>query len=199
MTCPVRGCRTVEHRAQPCQPCAARGYHALGDLTVRYVALSVALPPGRGAPALRHAAPESRPPIRMDTLDTMEGMTRWARTAEQDVTHALDLVPPSWMIRQSVQLVRATHMMRRQWSRITPLSFAGEIADAALRWRDRADVVLGWHRLVHRLPAPCPSCNYLMLVRESGQDHVHCQHCGTSWSEQDYRRLVLVLTSEMTP
>ncbi|MGH8571858.1 MAG: hypothetical protein ACREX8_04685 [Gammaproteobacteria bacterium] len=54
---------------------------------------------------------------------------------------------------------------------------------------------LGHTKLVHQLPAPCPHCDTMSLVRDDGDDHVHCQRCHLRWPEADYRRLTLILTS----
>jgi Zn ribbon nucleic-acid-binding protein len=65
----------------------------------------------------------------------------------------------------------------------------------------RVEVAAGSDRLVHRLSAPCPQCEVrglveLSLTRDDGADHVSCRICGSSWPEDDYRRLTLVLASE---
>lgn len=59
-----------------------------------------------------------------------------------------------------------------------------------------ARATLGQTKLVHQLPAPCPNCDHLALVRDDGDDYVHCQHCRLQWPEADYRRLTLVLSAE---
>jgi hypothetical protein len=57
---------------------------------------------------------------------------------------------------------------------------------------------LGKVKLVHELPAPCSYCRGV-LVRDDGDDHVHCQKCGIKWAETDYRRLVLVVLADSQP
>lgn len=65
-----------------------------------------------------------------------------------------------------------------------------------------AHVLAPWRPGRHLLPAPCPSegCEMLSLVRHDGDDHVTCDRrlggCGRVWSEDDYKRLTLVLASE---
>jgi hypothetical protein len=59
--------------------------------------------------------------------------------------------------------------------------------------RVRADQVLGWSRLVHRLPAPCPYCDTLTLVRDDGKDFVRCTGCRRNWRETEYRLFVKML------
>lgn len=59
-----------------------------------------------------------------------------------------------------------------------------------------ARAALGQTKLVHQLPAPCPNCGNRALVRDSGDDKVHCQRCRLQWPEEDYRRLTLVLAAD---
>mgnify|MGYP003576021883 CR=1 FL=1 len=51
-------------------------------------------------------------------------------------------------------------------------------------------------RLVHKLPAPCPDCDLLSLIRLDGADHVECENCHRLWTEGDYQRLCVVLAAE---
>jgi Zn ribbon nucleic-acid-binding protein len=70
--------------------------------------------------------------------------------------------------------------------------FAAEVREtlAALRG------VLGLTRLRHRLPAPCPDCEMLTLVREDGGDYVECGACHRLWTEDEYARLAVVAAEE---
>ena len=49
--------------------------------------------------------------------------------------------------------------------------------------------VTGQDRLIHRLPVPCPKCDYLSLVREDGDDKIRCtwRECRLVWAEDQYR------------
>lgn len=70
---------------------------------------------------------------------------------------------------------------------------------AALRMlelHDRTRILAGRGELVHKLPAPCPRCERLTLVRPNGKDHVECEACKDRWAEDDYKRLCLVLSSD---
>lgn len=69
-------------------------------------------------------------------------------------------------------------------------------ATTMLELHQRARAALGKTKLTHRLPAPCPSCDHLTLVRQNGADHVDCQHCHRTWTEQDYQRLTIVLAND---
>jgi hypothetical protein len=60
----------------------------------------------------------------------------------------------------------------------------------------RSLVALRAEALVHHLPAPCPNCDTLGLIRHDGQDQVRCSFCGVSWQANEYDRLVHVLAWE---
>ncbi len=71
--------------------------------------------------------------------------------------------------------------------------------DAALRLlriHNQVRVVAGRGELQHKLPAPCPGCGRIALVRDNGETDVHCLACRDRWIEKDYERLCLVLASD---
>lgn len=55
----------------------------------------------------------------------------------------------------------------------------------------------GQDRLVHRIKAPCPSCDQRTLTREDGAEKVTCANrdCNRVWTEDEYARLALVAAS----
>jgi hypothetical protein len=54
----------------------------------------------------------------------------------------------------------------------------------------------GIQPLTHHLPAPCPTCGLTTMVRRDGASYVECDTCGRLWTEEDYRRLCVVLAAE---
>lgn len=57
-------------------------------------------------------------------------------------------------------------------------------------------------RHIERLPAPCPTCDTLALYREvdphrGASGWVECGGCHRLWSEDEYRRLVVILDEEL--
>lgn len=74
---------------------------------------------------------------------------------------------------------------------------ARKVGRQALQLVRRAERAAGVDELVHRLPAPCPSCERMALVRDNGAEQVDCRACHRSWPESDYRRLTLILASEV--
>jgi hypothetical protein len=54
---------------------------------------------------------------------------------------------------------------------------------------------------VHRLGAPCPTCDVVALARRDGESVVTCEirrgGCGRVWTEDEYHRLTLILAEEL--
>lgn len=69
-----------------------------------------------------------------------------------------------------------------------------EGAEALLALHERTRAYSGQVRLVHRLPAPCPECERVALVREDGDETVECSACAHRMSWDDYSSLVSVLS-----
>lgn len=69
-----------------------------------------------------------------------------------------------------------------------------------LHLHDMVRFAAGKTKLIHRLPTPCPRCQQKSLVRYNGADVIECESCPkiarAIWSEQDYRRLSLVLADD---
>lgn len=65
-----------------------------------------------------------------------------------------------------------------------------------LRCHQQTRLYLRKTRLVHQLPAPCPSCDQVALVRYDGDDDVECRRCRRTWAYEDYDRLVYVLAHD---
>lgn len=84
------------------------------------------------------------------------------------------------------------HLRCEPWYRPSEAEVVGR---RVLRWEQDLRRATGNDDLVHRLPAPCPRCDLLTLIREDGEDRVKCRFCHAEWQEHEYRRLVLVLAS----
>lgn len=71
--------------------------------------------------------------------------------------------------------------------------------DAALELLDlhrRAQQILGLTEKRHRLPAPCPRCETMSLVRDDGAEDVYCARCAAGWSDLDYTEMTVVLAND---
>lgn len=55
---------------------------------------------------------------------------------------------------------------------------------------------VGITRRRDRMPVPCPQCEHDTLGRWVGGDVVDCLNCHAVWSEDEYRRLTLVLAED---
>jgi len=130
----------------------------------------------------------------------MNRMTLWATHIDTEARTGLRMTnQPYTAMRESVALTRAVADLARQWDRLMPTYLAPRLVDGADTWHRKADHLLGWVRLVHRLAAPCPYCDTLTLVRDDGDDKVRCTVCRRTWHEAEYRHFVRMLLEENTP
>jgi hypothetical protein len=95
---------------------------------------------------------------------------------------------------------RFCRFLLAQHHRIVGLPWADEyLTEVHDLWSQARTLAEDWP-LVHKLPAPCPNCDLTSLRRDNGADFVYCDSkvggCGWRWTEQDYRRLVLILVTE---
>ncbi|MEV8372979.1 hypothetical protein AB0P21_09595 [Kribbella sp. NPDC056861] len=181
-----------------CDGCAERGRADIAGLPRRYAALRVALR-YRGTAGEKISGPgfASSPPLRAAALSCMEDLTAWATLTDSKVREAMSWRSrPYNMMRPAKALVEASQSLLTLWHRALIYEPGIVAVDGSFRLRVRADQILGWSRLVHRLPAPCPYCDTLTLVRDDGKDFVRCTACRRNWREAEYRLFVRMLVDE---
>lgn len=198
--CGLSDCkRSTSGDALVCDACAVRGRRSVELLRVRYVELSRALVPGQSAQGDKIASPAkgSRAPLSAAALDAQQSIAALLYGAQTSVRASLGLSESKRDgSRESVVVDRSATLLLAQWERIAELPLVVPLVERLLRTRAHVDRVLGLDRLVHRLPAPCPTCDLLTLGRHDGDSYVRCLHCGSSWTEAEYRHLVRVLVDE---
>jgi hypothetical protein len=200
--CGAPGCHDGPNR-QPrrtpdpvCDWCAMRIVDALRTMPRHYLALERELPRVTGTGERVTGTRSPQPPVRLEILDAMRTTAR-ILTEWEDVLRAYRLLTPRRTdVREQAAVVRAVHIL----SRFLPVvlghpDMAPGFASDILRTRTQLMTLLGQHALRHRLPAPCPHCDLLTLIRDDGDDHVRCMHCHASWAEHEYQALVRVLAS----
>lgn len=153
-------------------------------------------------------------PLRVSILDLQRGIVHeavsWAEPVAErlgidwDTQHARDSRP-------GPQLQRALNLLAKSVSVLVALPVQDYRCWRTGDWTSRDGVagalellyqhslvraVAGRSKLVHDLPAPCPRCDQLTLVRHDGDDHVQCEMCRVTWDEGDYKRLCLVLADD---
>ena len=116
---------------------------------------------------------------------------------DREVRGLLNMTAAPTMIRPSVATAKAVADVMVQWERIQSHDVSLMATGTALWLTNRADRVLGWDRLVHRLPAPCPYCDLLTLIRRDGDQFVRCTNCKRTWLEPEYRHFVRMLVEEV--
>jgi hypothetical protein len=187
----------------------------LGQVVDLYATVAGQLVPGQAAGERVAGTREAPLPLRVTPLDlTMprrrHNLTAEARLHPDDqvgvlaVASELDFWAQDW---------RAARDMRE----VGPSPTVVEIVDwlsNRLDWAQRHYLVIdeyaadihrlvrqlraatGMGALVHRLAAPCPTCDLVELVREDGADYVECRNCHRLWTEEEYRRLCIILAAE---
>jgi hypothetical protein len=191
--------RHVEGDWLQCRSCSHRGYLALTGLPLRYVRLNLALRPG-SPPSERvsgGAGFASSSPVRDEALNVMQLIGAFTVEADREVRGVLRMAPAPTMIRPSVATGKAVADLMVQWDRVQAHRVALWASGTALTLSGRADRVLGWDKLVHRLPAPCPYCDLLTLIRRDGDSLVRCTQCSRSWIETEYRHFVRMLVEDV--
>lgn len=206
--CTAHGCKGPEGKPRHlrdtrlvCEGCAARGHADLLGLPRRYVSLRVSLRPGiTNSEKIDGLGFGSTSPVREAALNSMLDMVKWATTADTEVRTVLTMSTGKHGqgVRPAQALLNAIANLGIQWDRALHHPIGTRLVNDTLRWRIRTDNVLGWDRLVHRLPAPCPYCDTVSLIRRDGDDHVRCLRCRRAWSEAEYRHFVRMLVEEMT-
>lgn len=191
-----------------CHPCGDRITRALqqlpplaGELALRGVTdggrLAASGEAGRATHAKVAGSPSGSP-----AWDAADEIIEWAHATEDALRAHLN---HSSLVRVRVHAsaaVRVNYLDRsvrylREWvSALLAAPSAEQYGREALALVRRAERAAGLDRLIHRLPAPCPSCDTLALTREDGSDQVECKACDRVWPEDDYRRLVLVVAQD---
>lgn len=100
---------------------------------------------------------------------------RWVRMGDRTVA-----------VRESAQWSRALAYVRAGWAALLVAEAGRLLAEQLMAMTISASRALGTDRLVHRLEAPCPSCNALSLRRFDGADRVECEMCGRTETEETY-------------
>ena len=204
-----------------CLTCTRIVTDGITELPADYVALTGALQRGSsGMGELVSSSPELPIPIRIDVAALRDEIVRVATTWAEPVADLLrirwDTQAVALHTRPAVALDRASRILAAALPALLNLravlvqtwSDSGEYwqfeaangIDGALellRLHEVTRAALGRNRLVHQLPAPCPDidCGERRLVRENGASQVDCEACGRVWTEDDYRRLTLILTA----
>jgi len=138
------------------------------------------------------SAPQSAPPFRTFVFD----LAREIESTIQEWSHIAVAGRQGgqtrrWSFDHAWQYVRGN-----QTTLMSSPTYVEPFSRNMLTLERRSLVALRAEALVHHLPAPCPNCDTLGLIRHDGQDEVKCSFCGVSWQAYEYDRLVHVLAWE---
>lgn len=208
-----------------CDGCTQAVKTALAELPELYVQLHAELAPGSGTGAPHVSGSREAPlPLRtghaalIDDIDFV--LAQWEDQLRDHLEHSRPPRSPIAPARRDrrratlsgavtylgvhlAPLLALDQVVIRRWVDddhggrwAERLASGADAGDELLQLTARARRALSLTRLVHHLPAPCPSCEQLSLQRESGDEQVLCTYCRRTWSEAEYQRLVVVLSSE---
>lgn len=197
-----------------CDSCRERIRRELVELPDAYARLS--LLPGQAQPGERVSGSREAPlPLAVEPLDLtmparLPNPTAAARRFPNDQSGRLSVasVLDSWVrdwrevrvMRESapeptVPVLVGWLNARLDWALdhyAAVDEFAAEVSDLVRTLRR----MTGTDRLVHRLSAPCPTCDLTELHREDGASFVECRHCRRLWTEEEYHRLCVIAAAE---
>jgi hypothetical protein len=198
-----------------CAGCAGHVVRALDEMPADYIELSLLLASGEsGLTELVSSSAELKVPIRLSIEALQAGLVHEAQAWAEPVAELLGIDWDTDLARHcrpGYLLQRATQLLAHGIGTLLTLP-AMEYRDHATgEWVERDGIagalellrlhglvrfVGGKTKLIHPLPAPCPRCEYMTLVRHNGSEVVQCETCGVRWPESDYHRLTLILAED---
>lgn len=193
----------------------------LRELPDLYAVLPSVVQPRQGTAERVAGSREAPIPIDPDVVDLL-GNARQPEPTRQSRQHPEDHVGHLSVATTLDQWVRDWVDHRDRGERLPPPTVASLSGWLLVRLEDACDdhlaidefaaelrrtvrtlrTALSLTRHVERLPAPCPSCDTRGLYREVDPDQgasswVECGNCHRLWSEDEYRRLVVILDEEI--
>jgi hypothetical protein len=202
--------RRPYERAQVCESCRTWLAGVPAQIVEAYALLPDAMLPATDGGQRVSGSREAPLPLAVDALD----LTLPARAAtvhdphgdqhgHQPVATILDTWVRDWAGHRREHLPEPTVAILAGWLRdrtewaCDQHPAVDEYADELRGLVRTLRIITGTARLVVRLPTPCPDCDLLSLIRQDGADHVECTQCRRLWTEDEYRRLAVVLAETM--
>lgn len=199
-----------------CEGCTRRVASALAELPTDYVELNLLLASGESGifTDIVTGTRELPIPIRVSVEALQASIVHEAQAWAEPVAERLGIdwdtarvahCRPGHTLQRASQLLANAvgtllalpaqeyrHHATGEWHELDGIDGAIEL----LRLHDLVRFVAGKTKLVHRLPAPCPRCERMSLVRHNGSEVVQCEGCGVRWGFDDYTRLTLILAED---
>lgn len=172
---------------------------ALTTAAEMYAHLATVMAPGAGIRAERVRTSHSTPlAINVEARSLQEDMAHALRDAEREYRARRRWSPSPRRGREGVQVAGGSAWCLRHVDGLVTTDEGAELGVRLLRSIDATRRLLGFDRLVHRLPAPCPVCDSRgALRRDNGASVVRCRYCGVTFHEDEYARLVLILADDV--
>lgn len=193
--CQRSGCRGPDGHPNPtpralCEPCRALLDRTLDGFPRWYVQLGQELPKGSSGGEIVSGTREPPLPLNFGILALQDDLARLVRECETVVRRVQAHTPPVETLSQGLQVYTGVIYLRTHLSVLVALPDAVEWTERILRLHRQIERRIGDGKVFHRLPAPCPACDSLALVREDGAETVECRHCFESMSVEVYAHFV---------
>lgn len=174
----------------------------LGELPELYAALHTEATEGTAKPLSGRVSGSKAEPSPAPRIDDADELVRWLCDWEDTIRQALgDPAAAHVSTARQPALTEATRYLHTHLTRALALTgtdeHLGQLLGEELTTEHRK-LLRKTNRdtLIHHLKPPCPNCDMRTLRRRDGEDHIRCTHCQTLWTETEYQRLVLILTSD---
>lgn len=198
-----------------CDPCARHLEHALAALPRTYTELNTLLArvPQRGGGPAVGGTPDPPTPLHLDIAALQTQLVHETHCWAESTADRLDITLDTQTLhhtRPGHALQRCAHLLAEAVPVLLALRDVEHViwldnhlvirvadgldgANTLLDAHQRAQHHLGHTRTVHRMPAPCPRCETLALLREDGSDTITCAACCTRYTWTDYQQLCTIL------
>ena len=192
--CSTDGCTNETHDVL-CGSCERAVSSALHELPRLYVDLHTELEPSSGSGEHVSGSREAPVPLRVEISALMTDMAGTCEDWEDDLRRTEGYTDRPDRGREGPRLTGAATFLRAHLDQLIHHPQGLTAVDEILTLRSRARTVLNFTNPVDRLPAPCPACDHLGLIRHNGASLVLCSYCDRTWTETEYARLVYWLVS----
>lgn len=212
-TCPIPGCTTVDDLGNKllittplCHQHTASLATVIRRLPRIYTELNMQMQPANNAnndPDRVKASKEKPLGINTENRALQQDILRIIRDVERILRLDRDWPPTPKRGREGPQLLEGARFVEKHLDPILDLNIRVRLHNewvpfpqAMFDLARNARHALGLTNPPDRLPHPCPSCDCKSLQRANGASEIRCAYapCGRVFTEDDYDRLVLILT-----
>lgn len=176
-----------------CTRCAGKLEQRLAELPAKQDQLRSVLGglKSKGGSGNRPTKGEPPVPLNIAAHDHLELLHATVVSWTQLVAEERSLRGPD---RSEVEVLSRWLLSQHSW--LVEQLWVDDLAEEMRELAQVADSLAAINVRWNRLPVPCPDCNAHELGRWDGASEVQCGACDLSWHEDDYPRMLKVLTWE---